>query len=95
MLLSAVYGAFQSELDNVKRVVIIGMSLLTVGSMAFALFHLPGAGLLSLACIGNVLLYVYARWFSKGDYQSELGILTLICAESLIRFLIVVPFYIN
>ena len=89
MALSAVYGVIEPDLNGKKRSIIVAMSLLTAATMAFALFHLPGAGILSLACGANILLYIYLRWFTQNEFKAEMGVLTLLCTESVIRFLIV------
>lgn len=86
-LLTSVYALVKAGLSSEKRFILLFTSSVTLLTVSFTTLHLPGAGILGLVCAINVGLYAYVMLRRRAAYRMELGILTIIAAESLIRLI--------
>ncbi|MEQ9188857.1 MAG: hypothetical protein RLP15_14080 [Cryomorphaceae bacterium] len=88
LLLIVGYSAFKSALPLKDRLLLAGSGSLCFLSFSFHIYHLPGAGWLSLTMVLPIALFLYATLKRRQQLVNELGLLMLCATEGLIELLV-------
>lgn len=88
LILIVGYAAFRSALPIKDRLVLASSGSLCFLSFSFHIYHLPGAGWLSLSMVLPIGLYLYAILRRRLQLTNELGLLMLCATEGLIELLV-------
>lgn len=88
-LLVVLYAFSDSSFNNQKKAILIGMGAIQLASHLFWLMQFPGVGVFSWASILTVLAYIFVVTKEIRAYNFEIGFLTVLMVDALIKSMIV------
>lgn len=88
-LLVVLYAFSDSSFTIQKKIILIGMGLIQMTSHLFWLMQFPGVAILSWASILSVFAYIFVVTKEIREYQIEIGFLTVLMVDALIKSVIV------
>lgn len=89
LMVAMFYGILNQEFPEFKRFFIIGIAFSVFITDIFIINKLPGAKILSGCLLFPILSFLFILFFKLKQYKNEIGFLTIIVTDALIKFCIV------